>query len=99
MAINSNREIGRLYEIHGSVAKAYLTVASKDSIHLTSDRMERIGIVGQHVIIPCGLSKIVGRISCLSAEDPSFRLKEKSRLPAFPEFVQTLDIDLLGTIH
>lgn len=99
MKLNVNREIGRLYEINGNIAKAYLTFGRKDSIQLSTDGINRVGIIGQHVIIPSGLSKIVGRISRFTTEDPSFSMKKSSHLPIFPYFFHVFDIDLLGTIY
>jgi DNA helicase HerA-like ATPase len=98
MKINQNREIGRLYEVHGSYAKAYLTFGAKDDLRVEGQSIERVGKVGQHVTIPCGFEKIVGRINRLTTEDPSFKLSQRSKLPAFPSFTKTIEITLLGII-
>jgi len=96
--INQNREIGRLFEIHGNFVKAYLTYGLKDDLQFTEKHIERIGRVGQHVIIPCGFEKIVGRISKYTTEDPAFKLNKISNLPKFPSFIKIIEITLLGTI-
>lgn len=98
MKINQNREIGRLFEVHGSFAKAYLTYGVKDDLQFEKKHIEKVGQVGQHVIIPCGFDKIVGRISKITTEDPSFKLGQKSKLPTFPSFIKIIEITLIGTV-
>jgi len=99
MRSNKDREIGRLFEVHGSFAKAYLTYGAKDNLQFKDKFIEKVGHVGQHVIIPSGFNKIVGRISKIKTEDPFFKLGEKTRLPSFPNFIKIIEITLIGTIY
>lgn len=98
MRLNFNKEIGRLFEIHGNYAKAYITLSAKDDMQFSDQSIEKVGKVGHHIIIPCGFDKIVGRIHKFTTKDPSFKLGQRTKLPAFPSFIKIIEIILLGTI-
>ncbi len=84
--MTQRKEFARIFEVFGNRAKAYITLEANDTLEIKSGGYERIGVVGHHVIIPTGSTKLVGRISSITASDPNFKILDNSRLPNFIYF-------------
>lgn len=92
-------EFARIFEVFGERARAYVTLAPADSFEVRGGNHHRIGVVGQHVVVPLGSTRLVARINAITANDPNFRILESTTLPNFPVLLRILDLDFVGTIE
>ena len=93
------KEFARIFEVFGNRARAYITLEASDTLEIKSGGYERIGVVGHHVIIPTGSTKLVARISSITASDPNFKILNNSNLPSFINFQKILELDFIGSIQ